>query len=90
MGGRRGLVGGRRRQVLPGPGTLEDTSNSGACIRVGKFIHIGSKVVIKWHREQFPAVTRNCRRDGKEFLLGVMREPATSGDPQFSSSTKGR
>ncbi len=60
-------------------GTLEDTSNSGACVRVGRFIHIGSRVVIKWHREQFPAVAKNCRRDGREFLLGVMREPEIVG-----------
>lgn len=30
---------------------------------------------MKWHREQFAVVARNCRSDGKEFLLGVRREP---------------
>jgi hypothetical protein len=34
---------------------------------------VGAKVTVKWHREQFSAVARNCRRDGREFLLGVRR-----------------
>jgi len=56
------------------PATLEDTSRSGACVRVDRPIEVGSKVTIKWHREQFSAVTKNCRSDGREFLLGVRRE----------------
>lgn len=40
-------------------GTLEDTSQSGACLRVKHPFTIGSRIVIKWHREQFSAVTRN-------------------------------
>ena len=55
------------------PATLEDTSPSGACIRVQRPFTVGSKVTVKWHRGQFSAVTRNCRRDGFGFLLGVMR-----------------
>ena len=57
------------------PGTLEDTSISGACIRVQRPFTIGSHITIRWHREQFSAVARNCRRDGHGFLLGVRREP---------------
>jgi hypothetical protein len=30
--------------------------------------------MIKWRREQFSAIARNCRRDGRDFLLGVHRE----------------
>ena len=55
--------------------TLEDTSRSGACIRLKAPVQVGSRVTVKWHREQFSAVARNCRRDGREFLLGVRREP---------------
>lgn len=57
-------------------GTLEDTSRSGACIRVKAPITVGSRLTVKWHREQFAAVARNCRSDGREFLLGVLREPS--------------
>ena len=56
------------------PATLEDTSISGACLRVKRQFPIGSRVTIKWHREQFSAIARNCRRDGREFLVGVRRE----------------
>jgi hypothetical protein len=55
--------------------TLEDTSRSGACIRLKAPVQVGSRVTVKWHREQFSAVARNCRQDGREFLLGVRREP---------------
>jgi hypothetical protein len=60
------------------PGTLEDTSPSGACIRLKTPIAVGARLTVKWHREHFPAVARNCRSDGREFLLGVRREPAAS------------
>ncbi|MGA2376778.1 MAG: hypothetical protein ABSF72_14750 [Candidatus Sulfotelmatobacter sp.] len=55
-------------------GTLEDTSRSGACVRVDRPIEVGSKVTIKWHREQFCAITKNIRSDGRQFLLGLRRE----------------
>jgi hypothetical protein len=57
------------------PATLEDTSLSGACIRVQRPFTVGSRVIIKWHREQFSAIARNCRNDGRGFLLGVLRDP---------------
>src|SRR5579862_1424393 len=53
--------------------TLEDTSPSGACLRVNTPITVGSELTVKWHREQFSATARNCRRDGTEFLWGVRR-----------------
>lgn len=56
------------------PATLEDTSLSGACIRIASPISPGARVTVKWHREEFSAVARNCRRDGHEYLLGVRRE----------------
>jgi hypothetical protein len=60
------------------PGTLEDTSPSGACIRLKTPIAVGARLTVKWHREHFSAMARNCRTDGREFLLGVHREPAAS------------
>jgi len=56
------------------PATLEDTSPSGACIRLKKPISIGCRLIVKWKREQFSATARNCRSDGKDFLLGVRRD----------------
>lgn len=46
------------------PAILKDTSLSGACIRTKRPVAIGSRLTIKWRREQFPAIARNCRRDG--------------------------
>ena len=57
------------------PATLEDISVSEACIRVKSPVSVGSKVTIKWKRVQFSAIARNCRSDGREFLLGVRRDP---------------
>jgi len=68
------------------PATLHDTSPSGACLRVKKPIRIGSRVTVKWCREQFDAVTKNCRCDGWEFLLGVKREPGASQGSAVESS----
>lgn len=59
--------------------TLEDISPSGACLRVQHSIAPGASVNVKWHREQFQAVAKNCRSDGYEFLLGVRREANLSG-----------
>lgn len=70
------------------PATLEDTSSSGACLRVQQPFQVGSRLTVKWHREQFAAVARNCHREGRDFLLGVRRE---QGDlqPQVPFPTPG-
>jgi hypothetical protein len=47
-------------------------------------ITVGAKLTVKWHREQFAAVARNCRSDGREFLLGVRRE----AEPRPASALK--
>ena len=64
------------------PAILEDTSNSGACVRMKRPLAVGAHIMVKWHREQFPAITRNCRSDGVDFLLGVRREA------EIASATK--
>lgn len=64
------------------PAVLEDTSRSGACIRLKRPLAVGSRITIEWHREQFPAIARNCRKDGGDCLLGVRREA------EIASATK--
>jgi len=63
------------------PATLEDTSVSGACIRVRTPITVGSSLTVKWQREQFSGVARNLRRDGGEFLLGIQKDATTCAAP---------
>ena len=60
------------------PATLEDTSKSGACLRVKRPFEVGSTVTVKWHRDHFCAIARNCRSDGRDFLLGVRRAPGVA------------
>ena len=66
------------------PATLEDTSRSGACIRIKTPIPVGAKLTVKWSREQFSGVTRYCRSDGRDFVLGIQRNKTTS-DSQAST-----
>lgn len=58
---------------------IEDTSRSGACIRVGVPIGIGARLRVKWHREEFLGIARYCRRDGGDYILGIQRETAEPG-----------
>lgn len=60
--------------------TLEDTSKSGACVRLKRPLAVGAMVMIKWQREQFAAVARNCRKDGRDFLVGVCRKAQVNGN----------
>ena len=53
---------------------IEDTSRSGACIRVGVPISVGSRLKVKWHREEFSGIAKYCRRDGGDYVLGIQRE----------------
>ena len=53
---------------------MEDTSRSGACIRVSVPISVGARLRIKWHREEFSGIAKYCRRDGGDYVLGIQRE----------------
>lgn len=61
------------------PARIEDSSPSGVCIRIRTPIAVGSKLTIRWQRELFSGVARNCRSDGMAFLMGVQRDTAASG-----------
>ncbi|HEY3453496.1 MAG TPA: PilZ domain-containing protein [Bryobacteraceae bacterium] len=53
---------------------LEDISRGGAGIRLRQPIGVGSKLNVKWHKEQFSGTVRHCRREGMEYVLGVQRD----------------
>jgi hypothetical protein len=78
---------------------IEDTSRSGACIRVSSAINVGAKLNIKWRQEQFSGAVKYCRQEGEDYVLGIQRETsenqartmvllndATSGLPAPSSA----
>jgi hypothetical protein len=70
------------------PAVLEDRSISGACVRLTRPVAVGSVLTIRWQREQFSAVARNCRRDGREFVIGVRREAEIRSASKSSGSRK--
>ena len=61
------------------PARIEDTSPSGVCIRINTPIAVGSKLTIRWQRELFSGVARNCRSDGMAFVMGIQRDSAGAG-----------
>ncbi|MGA8272967.1 MAG: hypothetical protein WB919_15500 [Candidatus Sulfotelmatobacter sp.] len=67
------------------PGRMEDKSLSGACIRVKTPIAVGTRLNVRWQFEQFSAITKYCRRDGLEFVVGVQRDKNSTVIPQNRS-----
>ncbi|MFZ0771524.1 MAG: hypothetical protein WCA49_12930 [Candidatus Sulfotelmatobacter sp.] len=65
-------------QVMPA--RMEDKSVSGACIRFKKPIAVGSKLKIQSPFEQFFGITKYCRSDGWDFLVGIQREKSSAAN----------
>jgi hypothetical protein len=74
VGSSRDYVGGRRWYVHSCARHSGRYLPVGACIRIKRPVAIGARLTVKWHREQFSGIARNCRKDGGDFLLGVRRE----------------
>lgn len=53
---------------------LEDISHGGAGVRLRQPICVGSRLQIKWHKEQFSGTVRHCHREGTEYVLGIQRD----------------
>ena len=53
---------------------LEDTSPSGACLRVKVPVAIGSAMKVNSYRERFSGTARYCRTDRREFVVGVQKD----------------
>jgi hypothetical protein len=52
---------------------LENRSLSGACIRLKALIRVGSRVRIRRPWEEFSGITKYCRRDGSDYVLGIQK-----------------
>ena len=57
---------------------LEDTSPSGACLRVKVPVTIGSTMKVNSFRERFSGSARYCRSDHRDFVVGVQKDKNTN------------
>jgi hypothetical protein len=57
---------------------IEDTSRSGACIRIGVPIRVGSKLEVAWRDGKFSGITKYCRAEGGDYVLGIQRDTIES------------
>ena len=70
---------------------MEDKSAGGARIRVKTPIAAGSRLRIQWRFEQFAGIAKYCRREGREYVIGVQKAEASSATfTQVDDSTDSR
>jgi len=67
---------------------IEDTSRSGACLRIATPIRVGTKLAVDWREGRFSCVARYCRPDGEEYSVGVQRDvPAVAATAKTTVPT---
>src|SRR5271166_6948378 len=69
------------------PARMEDRSVSGACIRMKRPVAVGAKLTIQWRFDRFSGITKYCRSDGREFLVGIQRDKSSTPDPPAGDDT---
>jgi hypothetical protein len=53
---------------------MENRSVSGACIRLKPPIQVDTRLRVHWRWEEFTGVARYCRSDGREHVVGILRD----------------
>jgi hypothetical protein len=53
---------------------IEDTSPSGACFRLKVPIRAGTRVELSWCRDDFSGMTKWCRKEDGEYVVGMQRD----------------
>ncbi len=53
---------------------LEDTSPHGACLRLKEPVGLGSKITVKWMRDEFSGTVRHYKREGSDYIIGIERD----------------
>ncbi len=64
------------------PACMEDKSTGGACIRIKTPVGVGSRLTIQGRWEQISGTAKYCRSVGKDYLVGIQRDPATGLIPE--------
>src|SRR5271170_5599264 len=62
--------------VHTAPAKIEDTSASGACLRLKVPIAAGTTIHVSWCRDDFSGTAKWCRADDGEYLVGMRRDQA--------------
>ncbi len=60
--------------VHTAPARIEDTSPSGACLRLKVRIEAGTKIHVSWCRDEFTGTTKWCREYDGEYAVGMRRD----------------
>lgn len=53
---------------------MENKSMGGACVRLGRKITVGTRLRIEGQWERFSGEARYCRRDGRDYLVGIQKD----------------
>ena len=53
---------------------IENKSSGGACIRLREKIDVGTRLMIEGQWEKFTGEARYCRKDGRDYLIGIQRD----------------
>lgn len=60
--------------VQTAPARVEDRSPGGACLRLGRPVVVGTRLLIHTRREQFSGAARYCRSEGRDYVVGIQRD----------------
>lgn len=53
---------------------MENKSAGGACIRLSQKLSVGTRVLIEGQWDRFSGEARYCRKDGREYLIGIQKD----------------
>jgi len=56
---------------------MENKSPGGACVRLSKSVRAGTRLRIEGKWEQFWGEVRYCRKDGRDYLIGVQKDKSS-------------
>jgi hypothetical protein len=67
--------------VHTAPAKIEDTSPSGACLRLKVPIEAGTTIHVSWCRDEFSGTTKWCRAYDGEYVVGMRRDQVARPAP---------
>jgi hypothetical protein len=66
---------------------MEDKSAGGACIRLKTAIESGSRLTIQSQWDSFSGVAKYCRREGREYVVGIQRDTPVNSKPKRGAAS---